>query len=71
MILSDCIKDFEVRLKNNEGDSVKLHMRLIKNLETKQKELEEKELAQWEAQADPDPAKRMPQHIFQQLNEKL
>ena len=71
VILSDCIKDFEVRLKNNEGDSVKLHMRIIKNLETKQKELEEKELAQWEAQADPDPAKRMPQHIFQQLNEKL
>lgn len=71
VILSDCIKDFEVRLKNNEGDSVKLHMRLIKNLEIKQKELEEKELAQWEAQADPDPAKRMPQHIFQQLNEKL
>jgi hypothetical protein len=71
VILSDCIKDFEVRLKNNEGDSVKLHMRLIKNMETKQKELEEKELAQWEAQADPDPAKRMPQHIFQQLNEKL
>lgn len=71
VILSDCIKDFEVRLKNNEGDSVKLHMRLIKNLEAKQKELEEKELAQWEAQADPDPAKRMPQHIFQQLNEKL
>lgn len=71
VILSDCIKDFEVRLKNNEGDSVKLHMRLINNLEAKQKELEEKELAQWEAQADPDPAKRMPQHIFQQLNEKL
>lgn len=70
-ILSDCIKDFEIRLKNNEGDSVKLHTRLIKNLEAKQKELEEKELAQWEAQADPDPAKRMPPHIFQQLNEKL
>lgn len=71
VILSDCIKDFEVRLKNNEGDSVKLHMRLINNLEAKQKELEAKELAQWEAQADPDPAKRMPPHIFQQLNEKL
>lgn len=70
-ILIDCISDFEVRLKNNEGDSVKLHARLIKNLEAKQKELEEKELAQWEAQADPDPSKRMPQHIFQQLNEKL
>lgn len=71
IMLRDCIHDFEVRLKNNEGDSVKLHMRLIKNLEAKQKELEEKELAQWEAQSDPDPAKRMPQHIFQQLNEKL
>lgn len=70
-ILTDCIRDFEVRLKNNEGDSVKLHARLIKNLEAKQKELDEKELAQWEAQADPDPSKRMPPHIFQQLNEKL
>lgn len=70
-ILSECIEDFEIRLQNNEGDSAKLHARLIKNLEAKQKELEEKELAQWEAQADPDPAKRMPQHIFQQLNEKL
>lgn len=70
-ILADCIRDFQVRLKNNEGDSVKLHMRLISNLEAKQKELEAKELAQWEAQADPDPAKRMPTHIFQKLNEKL
>lgn len=70
-ILSDCIRDFEIRLQNNEGDSVKLHMQLIKKLEAKQKALEEKELAQWEAQADPDPANRMPPHIFQQLNEKL
>ncbi len=70
-ILRDCINDFEIRLHNNDGDSVKLYMRLINNLEAKQKRLEEKELAQWEAQADPDPAKRMPQHIFQQLNEKL
>ena len=70
-ILTGCIEDFEIRLQKNEGDSIKLHMRLIKNLEAKQKELEEKELAQWEAQADPDPAKRMPQHIFQRLNEKL
>lgn len=70
-ILTNCIHDFEIRLQNNEGDSVKQHMRLIKNLEVRQKELEEKELAQWEAQADPDPAKRMPQHVFQQLNERL
>lgn len=70
-VLEDCIQDFEIRLKNDEGDSVKLHARLIKNLEKRKEELEAKELAQWEAQADPDPAKRMPQHIFQLLNEKL
>ena len=70
-VLEDCIQDFEIRLQNDEGDSVKLHARLIKNLEKRKEELETKELAQWEAQADPDPSKRMPQHIFQKLNEKL
>ena len=70
-VLAECISDFETRLKNNEGDSIKLHTSLIKTLEQKKKDLEAKELSQWEAQADPDPAKRMPQHIFQKLNEKL
>ena len=70
-ILQQCIEDFEVRIKNNEGDSVKLHARLIKNLEKKMKDLQAKELSQWEAQSDPNPANRMPQEIFQQLNAKL
>ena len=70
-ILVQCIEDFEVRLKNDEGDSVKLHSRLIKNLEKKMKELQAKELSQWEAQSHPDPAQRMPAEIFKQLNEKL
>ena len=35
------------------------------------KDLQAKEIAQWDAQTNPDPAKRMPQEIFQQLNEKL
>jgi hypothetical protein len=70
-ILQQCIEDFEVRIKNNEGDSIKLHARLIKNLEKKMKDLQAKELSQWESQSDPDPAKRMPQEIFQQLNAKL
>ena len=70
-ILEQCIKDFEMRLQNDEGNSVKLHASLIKRLEAKKKELEEKELAQWEAQADPNPENRMPQHIFKRLNEKL
>ena len=70
-VLKQCISDFEMRIQNNDGDSVKLHMSLIKRLEAKREELDKKELAQWEAQADPDPARRMPDHIFQKLNEKL
>lgn len=70
-ILKECIEDFEIRIKNDSGDSAKLHEKLVKNLEKKLKDLQAKELAQWEAQADPDPEKRMPQHIFKQLNEKL
>lgn len=71
VILEECIEDFSTRLKNNEGDAAKLHARLINNLEARKKALDAKELAQWESQADPDPKKRMPQHVFEQLNEKL
>lgn len=70
-VLRQCIKDFDRRIENDTGDSAKLHAQLIKTLERKLKDLHAKELSQWESQSDPDPAKRMPQHIFQQLNEKL
>lgn len=70
-ILEQCIEDFEIRIKNDEGDSAKLHSRLVKNLEKKMQELQAKELSQWEAQSHPDPAQRMPAEIFKQLNEKL
>lgn len=70
-ILRECIEDFELRIENNQDDSVKLHRDLVIRLETKLKELEQKEVDQWDAQYDPDPAKRMPPHIFQKLNEKL
>lgn len=70
-ILRQCIHDFEVRIKNNDGDSAKLHANLIKRLKAKKEELDKKEIAQWEAQADPDPSKRMPDHVFQALNAKL
>lgn len=69
--LKDCIADFEVRIQNEQDDSTKLHKDLITNLEKKMKDLEAKELSQWEAQSDPDPDKRMPQHVFKMLNEKL
>ena len=70
-ILKQAIADFEIRIKNDDGDSRKLHASLIKRLEAKRAELDAKEIAQWEAQANPDPSKRMPDHVFQILNEKL
>lgn len=70
-ILGQCIDDFEIRINNDTGDSMKLHAKLIKNLEKKMADLKEKELSQWEAQSDPDPSKRMPHEIFQQLNARL
>ena len=70
-ILESCIEDFEVRLQNNEGDSIKLHTQMIETLKKRMHELEEKEISQWEQQSHPDPAQRMPAHIFKQLNERL
>ena len=69
--LEQCIEDFEIRIQNNEGDSEKLHLSLIKSLEKKMKDLNAKELAQWEQQSHPDESQRMPAHIFKQLNERL
>ena len=70
-ILKECIHDFEIRIKNDNGNSMKLHEKLLKSLEKKMQDLEAKELAQWEAQSHPDPSQRMPPHIFKMLNEKL
>ena len=68
--LRDCIADFEMRIDTKQDDSVKLHKNLITDLEKKMREPEAKELSQWESQSDPNPNNRIPQHIFQQLNEK-
>lgn len=67
--IKDCIEDFQVRIKNNQDDSFKLHRDLVDRLEKKLKELEEKEIKQWEDQYNPDIA--MPQEIFKRLNQKL
>lgn len=69
--IRDCIQDFEIRIENNKDDSFKLHKDLVLRLEKKLKELEEKEVLQWEAQYDPDPNMRLPQEVFKRLNEKL
>lgn len=70
-ILKEKIADYETQVNNNSEDIVKEHAKLIKNLEKKLSNIKDKELSQWEAQTDPDPANRMPPQIFKQLNEKL
>jgi hypothetical protein len=70
-ILTQCIEDFEHRIKSNSGDAMKLHEKLLKSLEKKMQDLEAREIAQWEAQSHPDESQRMPPHIFKMLNEKL
>ena len=70
-VLRQRISDYQIEAQASNDDVVEYHNRLIKNLEKKLSDLELKELSQWEAQSDPDPSKRMPQHIFQQLNAKL
>jgi hypothetical protein len=67
--LTDCIDDFQVMVDNKTDDSVKIYQNIVNGLNKKLKELEEKEVAQWEAQYDPENA--MPPHIFKKLNEKL
>jgi hypothetical protein len=66
-VLKQCIEDFEIRIQNNESDSVKLHARLIKQLEAKAEELAKKEISQWEKYSE----EAMPKHIFDALNEKV
>ena len=67
--IKDCIEDFQLRIENNQDDSFKLHKDLVDRLDKKLKELEEKEIKQWEDQYNPDVA--MPQEIFKKLNQKL
>ena len=66
-VLKQCIEDFEIRIQNNNEDSVKHHAALVKRLKAKQEELNKKEIAQWEKYTEED----MPKHIFDQLNEKV
>ena len=66
-VLEQCIQDFEIRIANNDGDSKKLHTKLVKRLESKLEELNKKEISQWEKYSE----EGMPKHIFDSLNEKV
>lgn len=69
--LQNIIDDFEVRVENQQDDSIKLHRALVERLEKQLADLEVTEKLQWEAKQHPDPEERMPSHIFKELNGKL
>lgn len=69
--LEDCIEDFKVRIDDKRDDSIKLHKNLIANLKKKMEELQTTEDLQWESLHHPDPNQRMPQPVFNRLNEKV
>lgn len=66
-VLEECIKDFELKLNDNNIDAVAQHKQLIATLEKRLKELEAKELKQWEKYTD----EGMPKAVFDKLNEKV
>jgi hypothetical protein len=65
--LEQCIKDFEIRLDNDDNTSKQLHENLIKRLKLRLEELNKKEISQWEKYSEED----MPKEIFEKLNEKV
>lgn len=66
-VLEECVADFEMRIANDNSDSVKLHNNLIARLKTTLEELNKKEINQWEKYTE----EGMPKHIFDKLNEKV
>lgn len=69
--LEDCIEDFKVRIDDKRDDSIKLHKNLIANLKKKLEDLQTTEDLQWESLHHPDANQRMPQAVFNRLNEKV
>ena len=69
--LQNIIEDFEVRVENQQDDSIKLHKDLVTQLEKRLEDLNIREKMQWNAKHHPDPEERMPNHIFKELNAEL
>lgn len=65
-VLEDAIADFEIRLQNKDDTLIETHQALIKQLERKLSDLEQKEIKLWENYAE----QSMPKFIFEQLKEK-
>lgn len=70
-LLRQKISEYEIEVTRGNTDTDDFHEKLIKSLEKKLSDIGSRELSLWESQVDPDPAVRMPPHIFQTLTDKL
>lgn len=66
-ILKKQIEDFELQINNSDSNARELQEQLIDKLEEQLRELERKEINQWEKYSE----EGMPKQIFEQLNEKV
>jgi DNA invertase Pin-like site-specific DNA recombinase len=68
--LKQRIADFDMETHNTDN-SDNFHEKQLKKLEKDLADINGKEIAMWESQFDTDESKRVPQHIFNSLTEKL
>jgi DNA invertase Pin-like site-specific DNA recombinase len=66
-VLKEKIAEFEVEANSGNEDIVKIHDKLIADLERKLAEIEATEEEMYDNQYSPDLSKRIPNHIFQRL----
>lgn len=70
-LLKQKIAEFEVAVNNTEDESIKLHDKLIAQLEKTKYDIDAREMEMWKSQVDPDPEKRIPPDIFKKLRADL
>jgi hypothetical protein len=63
-VLRDAIADFEIKIDSGADNSAELHRQMVERLEKRLRELQELEIAQWDAKTKGG----MPAHVFDRLN---
>ncbi len=63
-VLEATIEDFEIRIEKGTDDSAQIHHQMVARLEKRLRELQELEIAQWDAKTKGG----MPDHVFEKLN---
>lgn len=63
-VLEETIEEFELRIEKGTDDSALIHHQMVERLEKRLRELQELEIAQWDAKTKGG----MPDHVFERLN---